>query len=60
MTHSAMSHEERMRRGVRPTGIRLSLGLEDYHDIITDLKQALAACAAQPAGEKVLAEVPPR
>jgi len=60
MTHSAMSHEERMRRGVRPTGIRLSLGLEDYHDIITDLKQALAACAAQPAGERVLAEVPPR
>jgi cystathionine beta-lyase/cystathionine gamma-synthase len=54
MTHSMMSHEERMRRGVHPAGIRLSLGLEDYHDILNDLKQALDACAEeepQPVGQ---------
>jgi len=47
MTHSMMSHEERMRRGVHPTGIRLSLGLEDYHDILNDLQQALEATASE-------------
>lgn len=44
MTHSAMSDEERRRRGIEPTGIRLSLGLEDWHDITNDLQNALAAC----------------
>ncbi len=47
MTHSMMSHDERIRRGVLPTGIRLSLGLEDYHDILNDLKQALDATASE-------------
>ena len=44
MTHSAMSGEERRRRGISPTGIRLSLGLEDWHDILNDLKEALSHC----------------
>ncbi len=39
-----MSDEERDRRGIHPTGIRLSLGLEDYHDIIHDLGEALSRC----------------
>ena len=31
-------------QGVEPGGIRLSIGLEDRHDIIADLEQALAHC----------------
>ncbi len=43
MTHSAMPDAVKRERGLLPNGIRLSIGLEDYHDIIRDLEQALAA-----------------
>lgn len=43
MTHAAMPEEEKVRCGLRPGGIRLSLGLEDWHDIIADLDDALQA-----------------
>lgn len=41
MTHAAVPDEEKIRSGLKPGGIRLSLGLEDWHDIIADLEDAL-------------------
>ncbi|MGE0680031.1 MAG: PLP-dependent aspartate aminotransferase family protein [Candidatus Binatia bacterium] len=43
MTHAALPEEEKLARGIEPGGIRLSVGLEDWHDIIEDLRQALDA-----------------
>lgn len=43
MTHAALPPEEMARRGVRPGGIRLSCGLEDWEDITADLDAALRA-----------------
>jgi cystathionine beta-lyase/cystathionine gamma-synthase len=33
--------EEKIRSGWQPGGVRLSLGLEDWHDIIAELEDAL-------------------
>lgn len=41
MTHSALPDEVKRQRGLEPGGIRLSIGLEDWHDIIEDLRVAL-------------------
>jgi cystathionine beta-lyase/cystathionine gamma-synthase len=41
MTHSMVPDEQKLASGVHPSGIRLSLGLEDWHDIIHDLQAAL-------------------
>ena len=41
MTHASLPDEEKIRFGLLPGGIRLSLGLEDWHDIIADLEDAL-------------------
>jgi len=41
MTHASLPEEEKLARGIDPSGIRLSVGLEDWHDIIEDLEQAL-------------------
>jgi methionine-gamma-lyase len=41
MTHSALPDEQKRAFGMHPEGIRLSLGLEDWHDIIRDLEIAL-------------------
>jgi len=43
MTHAAMPVEQKRERGLVPGGIRLSVGLEDWHDITDDLERALAA-----------------
>jgi cystathionine beta-lyase/cystathionine gamma-synthase len=43
MTHAALPEEEKLARGIEPGGIRLSVGLEDWQDIIEDLRQALDA-----------------
>lgn len=43
MTHAVVPEEEKKRVGLQPGGIRLSLGLEDWHDIIADLQDALEA-----------------
>lgn len=40
MTHSALPEEVKRSRGVEPGGIRLSVGLEDWHDVIGDLRTA--------------------
>jgi cystathionine beta-lyase/cystathionine gamma-synthase len=42
MTHASVPPEEKIKSGLRPGGVRLSLGLEDWHDIIADLDAALA------------------
>ena len=41
MTHAAIPKEERLKSGVTDTLIRLSVGVEDSEDLISDLKQAL-------------------
>lgn len=41
MTHAALPEEEKRRMGMEPGGIRLSIGLEDWHDISEDLRDAL-------------------
>jgi len=41
MTHSALPEEVKRGRGLEPGGVRLSIGLEDWHDIIEDLRVAL-------------------
>ncbi len=43
MTHGSIPAEERERRGVTETLLRLSVGIEDGADLIADLDQALAA-----------------
>ena len=42
MTHSAMPDADKRARGLAPGGIRLSVGLEDWHDIIADLDAGLS------------------
>ena len=41
-THPDMTPDERARRGISVAMLRLSVGLEDADDPITDLEQALA------------------
>jgi cystathionine beta-lyase/cystathionine gamma-synthase len=41
MTNSALPDEVKRQRGLEPGGIRLSIGLEDWHDIMEDLRVAL-------------------
>lgn len=41
MTHAALPAQEKNQYGMEPGGIRLSIGLEDVHDIIADLDAAL-------------------
>jgi cystathionine gamma-lyase len=43
MTHGSIPAEERERRGVTETLLRLSVGIEDASDLIADLDQALGA-----------------
>jgi len=40
-THQQLSEKEQISTGVTPDFIRLSIGIEDIKDIITDIKQAL-------------------
>jgi cystathionine beta-lyase len=41
MTHAAIPKEEREKTGVVDSLIRLSVGVEDIEDLITDLDNAL-------------------
>jgi len=43
MTHAAFPEQDRKRRGITDSLIRLSVGIEDARDIIMDIDQALAA-----------------
>jgi cystathionine gamma-synthase len=41
-THHGLDEEERKRRGISDAMIRLSVGLEDVHDLLADIEQALS------------------
>ncbi|WP_066311193.1 methionine gamma-lyase [Bacillus sp. FJAT-29814] len=41
MTHAVIPKEERLKMGIAETLLRLSVGLEAYEDLLTDLEQAL-------------------
>ena len=43
-THSKLKEEERMEVGITPGLIRISVGLEFYEDILSDILQALDKC----------------
>ncbi len=43
MTHASLPPELKLQRGIVPGGVRLSVGLEDWHDLVADLDAALAA-----------------
>ncbi|MEX2571207.1 MAG: aminotransferase class I/II-fold pyridoxal phosphate-dependent enzyme [Gemmatimonadota bacterium] len=40
-THSKLTEEERQRVGITPGMVRISVGLENVHDVIADVEQAL-------------------
>ena len=42
MTHASIPKEERLKVGLTDSLIRLSVGIEDFEDLIEDLKQALS------------------
>ncbi|OCF37286.1 cystathionine gamma-lyase [Kwoniella heveanensis BCC8398] len=46
MTHSHLPQETLSTLGITPNLIRLSVGIEDYDDIVDDLQRGLAAVAA--------------
>jgi cystathionine gamma-lyase len=54
MTHAGLTEEERVRAGVFPDLIRLSVGIEDQEDLIWDLEQAFSK--ALPARVEVVKE----
>lgn len=41
MTHAALPEDVKRVRGIEPGGVRMSIGLEDWHDIVADLEAAL-------------------
>ena len=42
-THQQLSTEQQIAAGVKPAGVRVSVGYEDIDDIKADFEQALAA-----------------
>lgn len=43
MTHASIPEDERRKRGIKESTIRLSVGIEDVDDLLADLDQALGA-----------------
>ena len=43
MTHASIPREERLANGLADTLIRLSVGLEDVEDLVSDLDQAIGS-----------------
>jgi cystathionine beta-lyase/cystathionine gamma-synthase len=41
MSHASLPKEERLRKGITDSLVRLSVGLEDPDDLIADLTQAI-------------------
>ena len=41
MSHAVMTEAQRLERGIPPTMLRISVGIEDEADLIEDLDQAL-------------------
>ncbi|MFY9234289.1 MAG: PLP-dependent aspartate aminotransferase family protein [Fimbriimonadaceae bacterium] len=46
MSHATMTEEQRLAKGIPPTMLRLSVGIEDTEDLIEDLDQALLVAFA--------------
>ena len=46
MSHATLTEEQRQEKGILPTLLRLSVGIEDAEDLIEDLEQALAKVPA--------------
>lgn len=46
MTHASVPSEQRAQLGITDNLIRLSVGIEDVEDLITDLEQALKAAVS--------------
>jgi cystathionine gamma-lyase len=46
MSHGAFPAEEKRRKGISESTVRLSVGIENIEDLLDDLEQALAASAA--------------
>ncbi|MEW8986627.1 MAG: PLP-dependent transferase, partial [Bacillus sp. (in: firmicutes)] len=53
MSHAAMPIEQRLKRGISQSLLRLSVGLEHPDDIIKDFSAALETIAAKNQGEIV-------
>lgn len=47
MSHATMTEAQRLEKGIPPTLIRLSVGIEDVDDLIEDIEQALAKIPAK-------------
>jgi cystathionine beta-lyase/cystathionine gamma-synthase len=60
MSHAVMTEEERLERGILPSMLRLSVGIEDAEDLIEDVRQALASAIALHRGQPELASTAPR
>jgi cystathionine beta-lyase/cystathionine gamma-synthase len=43
MSHATMSEEQRLERGIPPTMLRLSVGIEAIEDLVEDLNQAITS-----------------
>jgi cystathionine beta-lyase/cystathionine gamma-synthase len=43
MTHTQMSAKERARTGIPDTLVRVSVGIEDAEDLVSDFERALAS-----------------
>ena len=43
MSHAVMSEAQRLERGIPPSMLRLSVGIEDPEDLVEDLDRALRA-----------------
>ena len=52
-THQQLPDEEKIKGGVTPDLIRVSLGLEDIKDIVYDFEQAFVAAGLKPAEKGV-------
>jgi cystathionine beta-lyase/cystathionine gamma-synthase len=54
MSHASMTEEQRLARGIPPTLLRLSVGIEDKDDLVEDLAQALGEVECARAGTSVV------
>ncbi|HEX8245226.1 MAG TPA: PLP-dependent aspartate aminotransferase family protein [Longimicrobium sp.] len=55
-SHAAMTAEEREANGIRDGFVRVSLGIEDAADLITDFAQALEAAGSADAPQEMAAD----
>ncbi len=54
MSHACLTEEQRAAMGIVPTGLRLSVGIEDIDDLIEDLDQALTVAFADTKGRALI------